>query len=89
MKFGPATFSIIQFDLVHSISAFTIIFTLMDPVPFEVKVMFHIFGGMGFILGLVLSIFTSMAVECVSSSDFEGQTSDYLMSAQCDNGPFP
>ncbi|XP_033642087.1 uncharacterized protein LOC117302306 [Asterias rubens] len=48
--------------------AFTIIFTLMDPVPFEVKVMFHIFGGMGFILGLVLSIFTSMAVECQNNT---------------------
>ena len=38
----------------------------MDPVPFEVKVVFHVFGGMGFILGTVLAIFTSMAAECVS-----------------------
>ena len=37
----------------------------MDPVPWEVKLAFHIFGGMAFLLGLVLSIFTYMAGECV------------------------
>ena len=42
----------------------------MDPVPFEVKVVFHVFGGVCFIVGLFLAIFTSMAAECVSI--FEG-----------------
>lgn len=43
---------------------FTILFTVMDPVPFEVKVVFHVFGGICFLIGLALTIFTSMAVEC-------------------------
>ena len=37
----------------------------MDPVPWEVKLTFHIFGGIAFILGLVQTVFTSLAGECV------------------------
>ncbi|XP_022099949.1 uncharacterized protein LOC110984260 [Acanthaster planci] len=47
---------------------FTIIFSMMDPVPFEVKVVFHIFGGICFIFGTVLTVFTALAIECQTNT---------------------
>ena len=47
------------------IEGFSFLFSIMDPVPWEVKLAFHIFGGIVFILGLVQTAFTSLAGECV------------------------
>ena len=38
----------------------------MDPVPWEVKFAFHIFGVITFVTGIIFTFFTSMAAECVS-----------------------
>jgi hypothetical protein len=37
----------------------------MDPVPFEVKLVFHIFGIISFVVGLTNTIFTGLAADCV------------------------
>lgn len=38
----------------------------MDPVPWQVKLAFHVFGIASFILGFVYTIITSLAGDCVS-----------------------
>ncbi len=52
-------------DMFISFSGFSFLFSLMDPVPWEVKLAFHIFGVASFAFGLVSVIFTSLAEECV------------------------
>ena len=49
-----------------SVLGFSFLFSLMDPVPWEVKVAFHIFGLITFVTGIIFTLFTSMAGECVS-----------------------
>lgn len=43
---------------------FTFLFTLMDPVPREVKLAFHVFGLITFVFGVILTVFTAQADEC-------------------------
>ena len=57
---------IIVVVVVVSLAGFSFIFSLMDPVPWEVKLAFHIFGVITFVTGIVFTFFTSMAGECVS-----------------------
>ena len=38
----------------------------MDPVPWEVKLVFHVFGGICFLTSIILTAFTSLARDCVS-----------------------
>lgn len=49
---------------------FVVLFSILDPVPYEVKLIFHVFGGVSFLVGLILTIFTSLAVECVSINPY-------------------
>ncbi|XP_077998391.1 uncharacterized protein LOC144451429 [Glandiceps talaboti] len=44
---------------------FSFLFSLMDPVPFELKIAFHIFGIVSLIFGLVYTILTAQAQDCV------------------------
>ncbi|XP_078696873.1 uncharacterized protein LOC144924999 [Branchiostoma floridae x Branchiostoma belcheri] len=43
---------------------FTFLFALMDPVPREVKLAFHVFGLAAFVLGLIYTIQTATGEEC-------------------------
>ena len=38
----------------------------MDPIPWEVKVVFHIFGFGNMIVAILLAVFTTGASDCVS-----------------------
>lgn len=51
-----------------TVSAFTFLFSIMDPVPWEVKLVFHIFGAITFVCGVTLTILTALANDCVSCS---------------------
>lgn len=48
------------------VSGFTLLFMLMNPVPRLIKFVFHVFGVICFIEGLVHIGLTSQAAECVS-----------------------
>ncbi|KAK2158630.1 hypothetical protein LSH36_166g01030, partial [Paralvinella palmiformis] len=48
---------------------FSSLFSIMEPTPWEVKVAFHIFGGISFFVGVLLGIFTLKAEECRGSTE--------------------
>ncbi|OWF52056.1 hypothetical protein KP79_PYT21246 [Mizuhopecten yessoensis] len=48
---------------------FTFLFMLMIPVPRELKIVFHIFGIMCFVEGLVAVVYTSQAGNCKSTTE--------------------
>ncbi|ELU08082.1 hypothetical protein CAPTEDRAFT_185569 [Capitella teleta] len=47
---------------------FSFLFTTMDPVPWEIKLAFHIFGGITFIVGVTNTFFTAYAGDCKVST---------------------
>lgn len=49
------------------IAGFSILFALMDPVPYQVKVVFHAFGGISFAYGISQAVVALHAQECVSN----------------------
>ncbi|XP_030842743.1 uncharacterized protein LOC105445980 [Strongylocentrotus purpuratus] len=63
---GQHLFDMLIVSIVFSfcMTGFVVLFSILDPVPYEVKLIFHIFGGVSFLVGLILTIFTSLAVEC-------------------------
>ncbi|XP_072175135.1 uncharacterized protein [Diadema setosum] len=67
---GQHLFDLLIVSIVFTfcMTGFVVLFSVMDPVPFEVKLVFHIFGGLSFAIGLILTIFTSMAIECKNST---------------------
>ncbi|KAK2184092.1 hypothetical protein NP493_283g04011 [Ridgeia piscesae] len=63
---GQHLFEFLVVSIVYTFCmiGFSFIFSLMDPVPWEVKFAFHIFGVITFVTGIVFTFFTSMAAEC-------------------------
>ncbi|XP_071945980.1 uncharacterized protein [Antedon mediterranea] len=57
-------FLIVSIVFTFFMIGFSFIFSLMDPVPWEVKLAFHIFGVIAFVMGLTLTVFASLAVDC-------------------------
>lgn len=50
----------------------------MDPVPREVKIAFHVFGGICFVIGLVHSAMAFSALECVSTNILLGKLFKFM-----------
>ena len=48
------------------LSAFTFLFAVMEPVPWQLKIAFHFFGFGSLILGMVLFASTLASITCVS-----------------------
>ncbi|XP_013412901.1 uncharacterized protein LOC106175442 [Lingula anatina] len=48
---------------------FTFIFTIMEPVPREVKLAFHVFGIVTFVFGCISTILTSLAGDCSQTTE--------------------
>lgn len=57
---------IISLILTLCLCGFSVLFAIMDPVPWEVKLVFHIFGLATFITGLLTVVYTAQASECVN-----------------------
>ncbi|XP_064611850.1 uncharacterized protein LOC135475839 [Liolophura sinensis] len=55
---------VVSIVLTFVMCGFTFLLTLMDPVPREVKIAFHVFGGVCFVTGLVHSAMVFSALEC-------------------------
>ena len=58
----------ISYQYMYLFAGFSFLFSVMEPVPWEVKLAFHIFGGATFIVGLLSTVFTALAGECVSTN---------------------
>lgn len=43
---------------------FSILFALMDPVPYQIKVVFHIYGGFSFIYSIIEAVYAFQAKGC-------------------------
>eukprot|EP00062_Callorhinchus_milii_P016605 gi/632968072/ref/XP_007900329.1/ PREDICTED: uncharacterized protein LOC103184236 isoform X2 [Callorhinchus milii] len=54
--------------LTFLMTGFTVVLTLMDPVPREVKVAFHVFGVASFAQGMLTIAFTVTAPECAKTT---------------------
>jgi len=46
-------------------AGFSILFALMDPVPYQIKVVFHIYGGFSFIYSIIEAVYAFQAKGCV------------------------
>ncbi|CAH1773257.1 unnamed protein product [Owenia fusiformis] len=57
-------FLIVSIVYTFCMIGFSVLFSIMDPIPWEVKLAFHIFGGITYLSGLLLTIFVSLAGEC-------------------------
>jgi len=68
---GQHLFELLIVGIVFSFAmiGFTFLFSLMDPVPWEVKLAFHIFGGICFITGIIVTAFTSLAQDCKNNTE--------------------
>ena len=55
-----------MFDTYLCFSAFTFLFAIMEPVPWQLKIAFHFFGFGSLILGMVLFASTLATLDCVS-----------------------
>ncbi|XP_078413925.1 uncharacterized protein LOC144690370 isoform X2 [Cetorhinus maximus] len=49
-------------------TGFTVLLTLMDPVPNEVKVAFHVYGVGSFAQGIAMTAFTAAASQCANTT---------------------
>ena len=52
--------------MLYIYSGFSTLFMIMDPIPWEVKAVFHGFGLCNFIFGITLAVYTAEAKDCVS-----------------------
>ncbi|XP_041063432.1 uncharacterized protein LOC121288724 [Carcharodon carcharias] len=50
------------------ITGFTVLLTLMDPIPNEVKVAFHVYGVGSFAQGIAMTAFTVAASQCANTT---------------------
>lgn len=55
---------------VYIFPGFSVLFSLMDPVPYQVKVVFHIFGVADFAYSLAQAVISFHAESCVSNKVF-------------------
>lgn len=61
-------FLIVSIVFTFCMIGFAILFSVMDPVPWEVKLAFHIYGVVCFIFGIIVIAFTSQAADCREST---------------------
>ena len=52
------------------VAGFSILFALMDPVPYQVKIIFHVFGGFTFLYSIIQAAYAFQSQECVSLYTF-------------------
>ncbi len=48
------------------IPAFTFLFTMMEPVPWKLRLAFHFFGAFSCLIGILQFSYAASATECVS-----------------------
>lgn len=59
---------IVSIVLTFIMLGFLVLFVVMDPVPFEVKFGFHVFGGLTCIVGIIYLVLSSLAYECQNNT---------------------